>query len=78
LIADVADKGVPAALFMAVSRTILRTVVHNRTDPAEALRRSNELILNDSDSDLFVTVFLAIWNPETYTLRYACGGHNPP
>ena len=78
IIADVADKGVPAALFMAVSRTILRAVVHNRTNPADALRRSNELILSDSDSDLFVTAFLAIWNPETRLLRYACGGHNPP
>ncbi|MBK8434823.1 MAG: SpoIIE family protein phosphatase [Chloroflexi bacterium] len=78
IIADVADKGVPAALFMAVSRTILRAVVNNRNDPADVLRRANELILGDSDSDLFVTVFLAIWNPNTQVLRYASGGHNPP
>lgn len=78
IIADVADKGVPAAIFMAVSRTILRTVAFNRTDPADILARTNELILTDSDSDLFVTVFLAIWDDQTNTLSYACGGHNPP
>ena len=78
VIADVADKGVPAALFMAVSRTILRAVANTRTDPAEILYRTNELILSDSDSDLFVTIFLAIWDPVNHQFDYACGGHNPP
>ncbi len=78
LIADVADKGVPAALFMALSRTILRTVALSRTDPAETLVRANEIINHDSQSDLFVTVFYAIWDPENCTLAYANGGHNPP
>lgn len=78
VIADVTDKGVPAALFMAVSRTILRAAANSRRDPAQILRRANELILSDSDSDLFVTVFIAIWDPVTYQLRYASGGHNPP
>ena len=78
LIADVADKGMPAALFMAVSRTILRTVANSRTDPAAVLQRTNELLLQDSDSDLFVTVFIALWNPDTHQLHYASGGHNPP
>ncbi|MFN2116408.1 MAG: SpoIIE family protein phosphatase [Candidatus Promineifilaceae bacterium] len=78
LIADVADKGVPAALFMALSRTILRTVGTNRTDPAEVLMRVNEIIQYDAESDLFVTVFYAHWDPETGILTYANGGHNPP
>jgi sigma-B regulation protein RsbU (phosphoserine phosphatase) len=78
VIADVADKGVPAALFMALSRTILRTVAFNRDDPAAALMRTNELIESDAQSDLFVTVFYAIWHPETQVLTYANGGHNPP
>ncbi len=78
VIADVADKGVPAALFMALSRTILRTVAFNRDDPAAALMRTNELIESDAQSDLFVTVFYAIWHPETQLLTYANGGHNPP
>lgn len=78
VIADVADKGVPAAIFMAVSRTILRAVANSRSDPAEMLQRTNELIMSDSDSDLFVTIFLAIWDPQTWQLSYASGGHNPP
>jgi serine phosphatase RsbU (regulator of sigma subunit)/putative methionine-R-sulfoxide reductase with GAF domain len=80
VIADVADKGFPAALFMAVSRTILRTIATNRTrtDPADVLMRVNEIIHQDTQSDLFVTVFYAIWNPKNNSLTYANGGHNPP
>ena len=78
LIADVADKGVPAALFMALSRTILRTIGTNRTDPAEVLMRVNEIIQYDAESDLFVTVFYAHWDPSSGILSYANGGHNPP
>lgn len=78
VIADVADKGVPAALFMALSRTVLRTVALNREAPATTLRRVNEIIDNDAQSDLFVTVFYAVWDPTTYELTYANGGHNPP
>ncbi len=78
LIADVADKGFGAALFMALCRTIIRTVAFSRTDPVDTLLRANEIICNDSHSDLFVTVFYAIWNPHKQTLTYANGGHNPP
>ena len=77
-IADVADKGVPAALFMALSRTILRTVAFNRLDPAEVLERTNHILYNDTTSDLFVTVFYAVWDPDNQELVYASGGHNPP
>lgn len=78
VIADVADKGVAAALFMALSRTIIRTVALNREDPADVLMRTNEILDNDTQSDLFVTVFYAIWDAQTHTLTYANGGHNPP
>lgn len=78
IIADVADKGVPAALFMALSRTILRTIAFNRVDPADTLIRANEIIDNDAQSDLFVTVFYAVWDPSKEILAYANGGHNPP
>lgn len=77
-IADVADKGVPAALFMALSRTILRTVAFNRRDPAEVLQRTNQLIYGDTSSDLFVTVFYAVWDHDSNKMTYASGGHNPP
>ena len=78
VIADVADKGFGAALFMALCRTIIRTVAFSRTDPVETLLRANEIICNDAHSDLFVTVFYAIWDPHTQTMTYANGGHNPP
>lgn len=78
IIADVADKGIPAALFMALCRTILRAVAISRGDPAESLIRANEIINQDTQSDLFVTVFYAIWYPETQQMRYANAGHNPP
>ena len=78
VVADVADKGVPAALFMALSRTILRTIALNRHEPSATLERANRIIWNDTTSDLFVTTFYAIWNPQTETLSYANAGHNPP
>jgi serine phosphatase RsbU (regulator of sigma subunit)/putative methionine-R-sulfoxide reductase with GAF domain len=78
IIADVSDKGVPAALFMALSRTILRTIAFNRTDPASALIRANQIIDKDTQTDLFVTVFYAILDTTNNTVCYANGGHNPP
>lgn len=78
VVADVADKGVPAALFMALSRTILRTIAFSRRDPALVLQRANEIICNDTTSDLFVTVFYAIYDVEQERLFYANAGHNPP
>jgi serine phosphatase RsbU (regulator of sigma subunit)/putative methionine-R-sulfoxide reductase with GAF domain len=78
VIADVADKGVPAALFMALSRTILRTVALSRNDPAQVLMRANEIIGREARSDLFVTMFYSIWDPAQQRLTYANAGHNPP
>ena len=78
VIADVADKGIPAALFMAMSRTILRTIAHNRIHPSETLKRVNAIIDSEAQSDLFVTVFYAVLDPQNRTLTYANGGHNPP
>ncbi len=78
VIADVADKGVPAALFMALSRTIIRTVGFNRKDPGEVLTRVNRIINFDAESDLFVTVFYAVWDPASNIISFANGGHNPP
>jgi sigma-B regulation protein RsbU (phosphoserine phosphatase) len=78
VIADVAGKGVPAALFMALSRTIIRASALNGRGPAAALVRANELILEDSRSDLFLTAFYAVLDTHTGRLVYANAGHNPP
>jgi len=74
----VADKGVPAALFMALSRTLLRSVAINRLDPGLTLTRLNDLIISDAQADMFVSVFYAVWEPGTGRISYANGGHNPP
>ncbi len=78
VIADVADKGVPAALFMALSRTLIRSIAIGRISPAATLTRVNELILSDARSEQFVTVFYGVWEPATGHFVYASAGHNPP
>lgn len=77
-IADVADKGVPAALFMALSRTLVRATSMSGRTPADALRRTNTLIISDARSDLFVTVFYGLLHPRSGSFTYANAGHNPP
>ena len=80
VIADVADKGVPAALFMAVTRTLTRAAslaLGGHRTPGEALVRINEMILSDARSDLFVTMFFADLSP-VGRVMYANAGHNPP
>jgi sigma-B regulation protein RsbU (phosphoserine phosphatase) len=79
VIADVADKGVPAALMMALSRSIIRTkAISADLNPSEVLQRSNQLIIKDSRSRLFLTAFYAMLNTNTGRLRYSIAGHNRP
>jgi sigma-B regulation protein RsbU (phosphoserine phosphatase) len=78
VIADVADKGVPAALFMALSRTLVRTVAIDGRPPAIAIARANDLILADARSGLFVTLFYTILRPESGEITYVNAGHMPP
>jgi sigma-B regulation protein RsbU (phosphoserine phosphatase) len=73
----VADKGVPAALMMALSRTVVRTAAADGRSPSAALTLANELILKDSRGDLFVTAFYAALDPSG-RLTYANAGHNRP
>ncbi|HHX64734.1 MAG TPA: SpoIIE family protein phosphatase, partial [Chloroflexi bacterium] len=77
-IADVSDKGVAAALYMALSRTVLRATALDARGPAEALRRANRILLDDSRSGMFVSVFYAILDLRSGRLSFARAGHNPP
>lgn len=78
VIADVTDHGIPAALYMALCRTLLRSVAINRADPGETLTRLNQLLFSDTHTELLVSLFYAVWEPETANLSYANAGHNPP
>ena len=78
VMADVSGKGVPAAIFMAVSRTLIRTIALQNYAPGECLTKSNELLCKESIESMFVTVFYAIYNIRTGELEYCNGGHNSP
>lgn len=77
-IADVSDKGVPAALFMALCRTLLRSAASSRVDPGETLTRLNQMLFAQARPDFFVSLAYAVWEPDAGRLRYANAGHNPP
>jgi len=78
IIADVSDKGVPAALFMSLSSTLVRVSAAETHSPARTLQRVNELIMSKTRSDMFLTAFYAVLNWHTGRLIYANAGHNPP
>jgi serine phosphatase RsbU (regulator of sigma subunit) len=78
VVADVADKGMPAALFMALTRTLVRAAATEETSPAAVLVRVNDLLVPDAQHGMFVTAAYAILSLETGELRYANAGHCLP
>ncbi|MCK4316693.1 MAG: PP2C family protein-serine/threonine phosphatase, partial [Anaerolineae bacterium] len=78
VIADVSDKGMAAALFMALTRSIVRASVGHAPSPADGIARANRLICADSTGGMFVTLFYALLNPEAGEITYVNAGHNPP
>lgn len=78
VIADVSGKGIPAAIFMAVSRTLLKATALKGINPGECLQYVNNLLCLESVSSMFVTLFYGILNTVTGEVEYANGGHNPP
>ena len=77
-VADVSDKGVPAALFMMSSRTLLKGAAIGLGKPSEVLGEVNNLLCEDNETAMFVTLIYAVYDPSTRMLTFANGGHNPP
>ncbi|MFZ0006423.1 MAG: SpoIIE family protein phosphatase [Methanoregula sp.] len=78
IVADVSGKGVSAALFMAMSRTLLRASLEGTTNLSGALSAANRMIAQNAPSGMFVTVFSALLDPVNRTLTSINAGHNPP
>jgi len=78
VIADVSGKGVPAAIFMAVSRTLIRATGVRGVSPAECISYSNGLLAQESANSMFVTAFYGIYDLTTGQVTYTNAGHNPP
>jgi serine phosphatase RsbU (regulator of sigma subunit)/anti-sigma regulatory factor (Ser/Thr protein kinase) len=78
VVGDVTDKGVPAALVMATTHSILRAEAPRLVAPSEVLTRVNNLLVDEMPAHMFVTCLYAVLNPETGQLRYANAGHNVP
>jgi len=77
VIADVSDKGAPSALFMAVARSMIRSYAYAGLPPRETLSQTNDLILDDAESGMFVTVYHSVFYQDGHSIHINAG-HNPP
>ncbi|MGH9840859.1 MAG: PP2C family protein-serine/threonine phosphatase, partial [Blastocatellia bacterium] len=77
VVADVSGKGVPASLYMTLTKGLLDSISEERTDPGEILREVNRHLYDVCRRKMFVTLFLGVIDPATRTLTYARAGHNP-
>ncbi len=78
VIGDVSGKGIPAALFMAVTRSFLRAFFREERDPAVVFARLNDELASQGEANMFVTLFAAIVHLPSGEVRFTNGGHNPP
>jgi sigma-B regulation protein RsbU (phosphoserine phosphatase) len=78
IVADVSGKGIPAALFMAISKTIIKNHVQSGEDPAHAMEIVNKQLCDNNIADMFVTAWLCIMEISSGRLVYINAGHNPP
>jgi sigma-B regulation protein RsbU (phosphoserine phosphatase) len=78
VIGDVSDKGMSAALFMALTRSIIRASVASTDSPGDGIAQANRLICADATRGMFVTMFYALLDPVTRKIAYVNAGHNPP
>ena len=78
VIADVSGHGVPAAILMAVTRTLIRNIASSGLSPAQIVRRADAVLIQDSAADMFVTMILCQYDPGTGELTYANAGHPAP
>jgi sigma-B regulation protein RsbU (phosphoserine phosphatase) len=77
VIGDVSGKGIPAAIFMAVSRTLLKAIASQVVNPGETLRRMNSMLLPEGKGKMFVTILYGVLNTKTGEFQYSRGGHPP-
>jgi len=77
-VGDVSGKGIPAAIYMAVSRTLLKAIASQVVNPGEVLRKLNTLLIPESESATFVTVFFGVLNIRTGEMQFCNGAHNSP
>jgi serine phosphatase RsbU (regulator of sigma subunit) len=78
VLADVSGKGAPAALYMAMTRSLIRSEASHHTNPSAVLTEVNRRLLVESPNEMFVTVFYAVLDPVLRSLTYANAGHHPP
>ncbi|HKQ78578.1 MAG TPA: PP2C family protein-serine/threonine phosphatase, partial [Blastocatellia bacterium] len=77
VVADVSGKGVPASLYMTLTKGLLDSITENKADPGEILREVNLRLYDVCKRKTFVTMFLGVIDPARKTLHYARAGHNP-
>ena len=78
VIADVSGKGIPAALFTLMTRTLLKGTARDSPSPADCLSRVNDLLAEDNETCIFITLFYGVFDLRDGSFRYSNGGHNPP